>query len=163
MSKLNHFQIAEYFHRSYKAVDGLWFMKLEELADFDTALRIDTAVWQVMPKIQARKLKELLASDGQAPSLLECFTAKLELDGFTFTTQTDADGPGFTVSISRCPWYELMAKSGRAHLADRIGQQICNAEYSVWAAEFGSELTCTIEPRICANHPCCKVRFAPRE
>jgi hypothetical protein len=39
--KLNDKQIAEYMHRCYTAVDGLWFTKLEEKSGFDTALDID--------------------------------------------------------------------------------------------------------------------------
>jgi hypothetical protein len=54
MLKLTDRQIADYFHRSYTAVDGLWFMKVEAACGFDTALDIDTGVWKVMPKIQAR-------------------------------------------------------------------------------------------------------------
>jgi len=54
MLKLTDKQIVEYFKRSYTAVDGLWFMKVEEIYGFDTALDIDEEVWKVMPKIQAR-------------------------------------------------------------------------------------------------------------
>ena len=49
---------AEYYHRCYKAVDGLWFVKTEEKFDFDTSLELDRDVWEVMPKIQARFLKK---------------------------------------------------------------------------------------------------------
>ena len=54
---------AEYFHRSYKTVDGLWFVKTEEQFDFNTALDLDREVWKVMPKIQARFLKKKFGVD----------------------------------------------------------------------------------------------------
>jgi hypothetical protein len=57
MTKLSSQQVAEYFNRSYKAVDGLWFMKVEEKYEFDVALELDNEVWKVMPKIQARMIK----------------------------------------------------------------------------------------------------------
>ena len=46
-----------YLLRSCAAVNGLWFMKVEEKYGFDAALDLDAAVWAVMPKIQARQLK----------------------------------------------------------------------------------------------------------
>ena len=54
MAGLTNKDRAEYYNRSYKAVDGLWFVKAEEQFDFDTALELDKEVWKVMPKIQAR-------------------------------------------------------------------------------------------------------------
>ena len=86
MLELTDKQIAEYFKRSYTAVDGLWFMKVEERYGFDTALDIDNDVWQVMPKIQARKLKTLGGLEDGWESLQKCITTKLTLDGFEFKT-----------------------------------------------------------------------------
>ena len=57
MINLTDVQIAEYYHRSFSVVDGLWFMKIEERYGFEAALDIDSEVWKVVPKIQARKLK----------------------------------------------------------------------------------------------------------
>ena len=57
MTKLSSQQVAEYFSRSYKTVDGLWFMKVEEKHGFDAALELDNEIWKVMPKIQARMIK----------------------------------------------------------------------------------------------------------
>jgi hypothetical protein len=59
MIQLTPEQIAEYYHRSYTVVDGLWFMKIEEKYGFDAALDIDKEVWKVFPKMQARLLKSL--------------------------------------------------------------------------------------------------------
>ena len=58
--RLNEEQIKAYYHRSYTAVDGLWFMKVEDKYGFEKALEMDNAVWQIMPKIQARMLKSML-------------------------------------------------------------------------------------------------------
>jgi len=63
MKELTYKQIAAYFHRSYAAADGLWFMKVEEKCGFETALEIDDQVWKVLPKIQARMLKSMLLLD----------------------------------------------------------------------------------------------------
>ncbi len=38
MFELNDKQVADFFRRSYTAVDGLWFMKAEEKHGFEAAL-----------------------------------------------------------------------------------------------------------------------------
>ena len=58
--KLTDKETAEYLYRCYTAVDGLWFVKVEEKYGFDSALDIDKEVWKIMPKIQSRFLKNSL-------------------------------------------------------------------------------------------------------
>ena len=44
-------QVVEYLRRSYQAVDGLWFMKVEEALGFEAALEADRRVWEILAKI----------------------------------------------------------------------------------------------------------------
>ncbi len=76
MIPLTDAQKIEYFNRSYKTVDGLWFVKCEERYGFDVALDMDDAVWQVIPKIQARKIKEFTGLTEGIDALCECFTTR---------------------------------------------------------------------------------------
>ncbi len=71
MFELNDKQIAEFFRRSYTAVDGLWFVKAEETCGFDAALDLDDEVWKIFPKVQARMLKDMtrMASECTDPAL----------------------------------------------------------------------------------------------
>jgi len=152
-------QIIEYLHRSYTAVDGLWFMKVEEAFAFDTALDIDEKVWYILPKIQARKIKTLTGRNQGLDDLYECFIAKLKLDRLQFDAAKDDSGKGFTITIKHCPWLELLRESKREHLAEKIGSRICNAEYSTWAKEFGRDIHFELKSQICKNSPCCTLRF----
>lgn len=163
MIPLTDVQVADYFRRSYTAVDGLWFMKLEETAGFDAALKVDTAVWRVMPKIQARKLKELTGLSRGIEALRECFTAKLTIEAFDFEVKPTSEGAGFEISIAACPWLELLAKSNRTHLAGTIGDAICTTEYGVWAAEFGEGIRFEFGPRLCKGCDRCVLRFRSSE
>jgi len=158
MAKLTDRQAAEYLYRSYTSADGLWFMKVEERHGFDEALEIDNEVWKVVPKIQARMLKAMLGAGTGPDALLECFSAKLDLEGFKFDTLKDGDG--IRICITRCPWYELMAKSGRGHLSDKVSELICLTEYSVWGSEFGG-LKFERGSRICKGDKECVLRFLP--
>ena len=151
-------QKAEFFYRSYTAIDGLWFMKLEERYGFDVALDIDNEVWKVFPKIQARTLKGMLKLTGGEEAFLECFTTKLGVEGFAFQIERRAPD-GFRISISRCPWHEAMVKSGRETLSGKIGARICDTEYSTWAAEFDDELRFISRSRICEGAELCVLDF----
>ncbi len=55
MKHLTDQQVAECFHRSFTAVDGLWFMKVEEKHGFEATLEIDYEVWKVLPRIRAQE------------------------------------------------------------------------------------------------------------
>jgi hypothetical protein len=46
--------------RNLWAVDGLYFLGIEETSGTEVATKIDAQVWAVMGKIEARKLKEFL-------------------------------------------------------------------------------------------------------
>ena len=134
MTGLTEEQKTEYFRRSYTAVDGLWFMKVEERLGFDEALRLDEAVWKVLPKIQARALKGMMHLPGGLQGLQQALSARLTLEGFEFEMETRSDG--FAVIVKRCPWHDIMIKSGRGNLSERVSELICRVENSVWASEF---------------------------
>ena len=152
-------QIAEFWHRSYASVDGLWFMKVEEKYGFDVALDIDNEVWKVLPKMQARMLKSMGETGEGIDALRECLATKLSMEGFGFQVERAAGGDGFRIVISRCPWHNLMVKSGREHLSGRIGTLICNTEYSVWASEFGDNIRVELKGQICEGRAACIVEF----
>lgn len=160
MIELNDKQVSEFYHRSYTAVDGLWYMKVEEKYGSDAALEIDNEVWKVLPKIQVRILKSAGKIGNGMAALFECLTTKLILEGFQFKTEKAEDGSGFTVIIDRCPWYDLMMKSGRGQLAGKVGSRICNTEYSVWASEFNDSIRFELQGQICNGSESCRLRFS---
>lgn len=160
MIELNDKQIAEFCYQSYTAVDGLWFMKAEEKYGFDTALEIDNEVWKVLPKIQARMLKSMGKIEDGMEALFHCLTTKLTLDGFRFETEKTGNDGSFKVIIDRCPWHDLMVKSGRENLSEKVGNLICNTEYSVWASEFGNDICFELQRQICKGSESCILQFS---
>ena len=159
MIEMDPGQITEYFKRNYTAVDGLWFMKLEEKYGFETALELDNEVWKVFPKIQARFLKAA-GNLGDGPdALLECLSTKLTLEDFKFSVGRFDSPGGFEVTISDCPWHNKMLKSGREELSGRVGTIICNTEYAAWASEFGSNIQFQLKEQLCEGSPRCILRF----
>jgi len=160
MDSLTDRQVSEYFHRSYKAADGLWFMKVEEKYGFDAALGIDKEVWKVLPKIQARMIKSMLAENGSKVTLLDSLIVKLSLESFKFRVEQDEDS--FRIRISDCPWHDLMIKSGRETLSGAVGTAICGIEYSVWAvwaSELDENVEFTLEAQKCKGSKHCILNF----
>ncbi len=158
MNKLAEKQIIEYLHRSYAAVDGLWFMMAESRFGFDTALDLDAQVWAVLPKIQARKIRELLNLQLGLDNLKTALTTKLTIDDFNFEITEDSPNV-FTIEIKKCPWHELMIKSDRTDLSAKVGAKVCPGEYQSWAREFGSDIKVEIIDGICQKQKACKIRF----
>ena len=159
MTELNDKQRADYFLRSFTVVDGLWFMKIEEKFGFDKALEIDNKVWKVMPKIQARKMKELKKAGNDINALFECFRERLTLEGFTFNTERDEKANAFKVVIDSCPWHNAMIKSGRQHLSAKVGDVICQSDFTGWANEFACQFHLDLQSRICNGSKLCILHF----
>ena len=160
MLNLEPEQIAKYFHRSFKAVDGLWFMKVEEIYGFETALDIDEAVWKIMPKIQARLLLSFSGMGKGLAALQECLDTKLHIEGYEAESNLEEKGGTLTIRISRCPWLDIITEAGRGHLADIVGTRICSVEYQIWAGEFGDTISFELASQLChAGGHACVLRF----
>jgi len=157
MTELGCQQIINYFHRCYQAVDGLWFMKVEEKIGFDSALDVDHEVWKVMPKIQARMIKSMLKLDNGADALFKGLTTKLELEGFKFKAEKNENG--FRITITDCPWHNLMIKSGREKLSGIVGTTICGTEYPVWVSEFDKTMQFKLKSQKCKQSEYCILDF----
>ncbi|MCL4416120.1 MAG: L-2-amino-thiazoline-4-carboxylic acid hydrolase [Actinobacteria bacterium] len=184
-------QVKEYLQNSYAKVDGLWFLKTEEQFGFEKALGIDLEVWKVMPKIQARYFKSVpkiqeIADDFEM--FFKCLKIKMKLDNFKIkavrskqdirnkinyikndSKKSAAGGPAFkennmiTVTINNCPWHNLMIKSGRENLSEKIGELICRNEYSIFASEFDKNIKFELGQRICKGSPCCRFIFSKKK
>jgi len=131
-------RLVEYLRRSYTAVDGLWFMIVEQAHDFDHALDLDEQVWQIMPKLQARKAREVLDISGNSlEDLIACFTLKLQADGHQFRVEQEPGEVQFIITC--CRWRELLRRSRREHLEQRISNIIWPAELRGWCSEFDDQ------------------------
>ncbi len=155
--------IVEMLRRSYFAVDGLWFVMLEEDQGIERAMELDERVWRIMPKIQARKARELMDCSRDSPAaLVRCMALKLAAEGHEFDVSVPAPVHAEIV-ITRCPWREVLESSDRTHLAAEIADRICATEAAVWAEEFSDEAAPAIEAElaeaICRGDARCRLVF----
>ena len=56
--------------RNYWAVDGLYYIFIEEEYGTEVATEIDRKVWEVMGKVEARKLKEMFGFKDDVSSMI---------------------------------------------------------------------------------------------
>lgn len=146
-------QIAEFLRRSYFVVDGLWFVKTEEKYGFDEAMALDEAVWEVMSKVQARKAREVMGITGSSlADLVRCFQLKFAAEGYDFELESGDDEARLTVTL--CPWYEILKSSKRTAIAETIADRICAREFAGWAREFGG-LELEFQGRLCVESERC--------
>ena len=147
--------VTEYLKRSYFAVDGLWFSMVEKGTSFEEALSLDEQVWAVLVKIQARRLKELLSIEGgSAGDLLKGLEVKLQAEAYRYTVE-EAGPDRLLVHVHHCPWYALMKKSGRQHLAGKVGDVICTRELQVWADELAKGMRLCVSSQRCRGSAVC--------
>ena len=132
-------------------------MKVEEKNGFDSALDVDHEVWKVMPKFQARMIKSMLKLDNGADALFKGLTTKLELEGFKFKAEKNENG--FRITITDCPWHNLMIKSGREKLSGIVGTTICGTEYPVWVSEFDKTMQFKLKSQKCKQSEYCILDF----
>jgi hypothetical protein len=102
-------------------------------------------------------LKSFLLLNEGMEGLAEGIETRLALEGFEF--EAEKENGGLRVFIKRCPWHELMVKSGREHLSEKVSSLICREENSVWASEFG-EISFKLNEQICKGSERCVLRFS---
>ena len=148
-------QIAEFLRRSYFTVDGLWFVKCEEQRGFDEAMALDVAVWQVMSKIQARKAKSLLGTNGDSlENLARCFQLKMAAEGYD--ADFALDDSQFLITVRKCPWFEILRSSGRTNIAEAIADGICANEFAGWTRELAPDAVFEMRKRLCVESDNCE-------
>jgi hypothetical protein len=159
MDKFEDKVVADFLRRSYFAVDGLWFVRAEAERSFEDALKLDEQVWHVMPKIQARKARELLGVDGDGiKDLVRCFELKLAAEGYGYEVRWPSENEAEIVILA-CPWYSVLQSAGRESIATAISNTICTGELEGWAKEFSEGIEFGLEDRICTGGHKCLFRF----
>ncbi len=151
--------LVEFLRRSYFVVDGLWFVRTEAEHGYDEALRLDEQVWDIVPKIQARKARELLGVRGSSlPEMVLCLQLKLDAEGHEYRV-LESSPRRAVVEITECPWLSALTRSGREELANDICDRICTREATVWASEFSREIAFRFDCRMSCGGDCCRLVF----
>ena len=130
---------------------------------FDAALELDHQVWEVMGKIQARTARKVLGLESNDLEALAAFL-RLKFSAENYQAELLRPDPStLEISMNRCPWVEILKKTGRLHLAKTIANLICKNESAAWAKEFDKQVHFSVDNTLCAGHESCCVRFRRRQ
>ncbi|MCX6375248.1 MAG: DUF6125 family protein [Armatimonadetes bacterium] len=152
--------VIEFLRRSYFAVDGLWFVRVEDEISYGEAMRLDEQVWEIMPKIQARKARQLLKiQTGSLADLALALWLRFAAEGCEYRV-IERTPDVLRIEILTCPWLDGLRKSGRMQLAPDVCERICTIDYSGWAAEFSKDIEFSFECKLSEGAPGCIMRFA---
>lgn len=151
--------LIEFLRRSYFVTDGLWFVRAEAEHGYDEALRLDEQVWDIVPKIQARKARELLDLHAESlPEMVRCLELKFRAEGHGYRV-VEISSHRAVVEVTECPWLSALVRSGREELAKDICDRICTREATVWASEFSSDIEFRFDCRVPCGGSCCRLVF----
>lgn len=163
MSQIEDKAIIEFLRRSYTAADGLWFVQVENKYSYEEALDVDEKVWEILPKIQARKSRELLGIEGHSLQDLEqCLELKFISEGYGHST-TESTESSLQIQIHECPWLALLKKAGRLSLASEICDRVCLRDFAGWAGQFSDEIKFSLGEKMPDGAPVCELHFVRKE
>ena len=154
----DHRLIVDYLRKCFISVDGLWFMKAEEDADFEKAIELDIEVWKVLPKIEARTIKELLGLGNGMEQLRQALEFKLSAEDSRFEL-SPLGQDGFTLEVRNCSWVAHIKKANREQFLERISESICLLEFGNFALEFGSDISVNHDRSSCCSEGGCRFHF----
>lgn len=125
--------------KSWLALDGLWFQKIEEKMDLDTAMRWNLEVWTNYTRIEAKRIKEFLnlsqnpGLEGLALALQLRFYANLNQD------QLIREGDRLIYRMNVC---RVQAARERKGLPHHPCKPVAKIEYGGFAAEIDDRIQC---------------------
>lgn len=100
--------------RSFFTLDGLWMIKLEEMTNWDVALKIDSRVWDILLKIIIQRLKQYLdLRENSLENLLKILTFRWSAEGWEFEVLTQSES--YEIQIKKCPYNSAMDRNPNRH------------------------------------------------
>ena len=120
------------------AIDGLWFLAVEEKLGFDTAFEIDLNVWKRYgPIITKRIQKAYSIEDNSLESFLQILKITCSIDGTQFKILKQSPHE-ILLHITYCPWFENLKRSNREKLVrcDVVDKEI----FPGWAQSFNPKI-----------------------
>ena len=156
---MNESEILEYLRKSYLASDGLWFLTVEKEHSYEEALRLDEVVWSILPRIQARKARDLLRLEGTSVSdLAKALELKFAAEGSSHRI-VDQSPMHLKIEVTSCVWLETLKKLGRDYIAQDICDRICHRELIVWAEQLVGDITVSLPNMMSRGQPACEIVF----
>jgi len=150
-------ELIQLIKSSLTAIDGPWFLEVENEIGFDKAFEIDLGVWKKYgPVIIKRIIKMLSITDNDLNSFIRILEIICEIDDTKFTIKEKTQNEAL-ILIDYCPWYENLKRSKRENLVrcDVVDKTI----FPEWIQSFNPDLKLELSRSIPEGHDRCEWRI----
>lgn len=131
-------QLVRLIRSALIAIDGLYFLEIENKFGFDDAFDIDLKVWKRYGPIIIKRIKKTLSiEDDSLDSFLKILEILCTIDGTQFEIVEKSHDKAI-LRVIYCPWWENLKRSKREKLVrcDIVDKEI----FPGWAESFNPKL-----------------------
>ncbi|HEY0090548.1 MAG TPA: DUF6125 family protein [Candidatus Lokiarchaeia archaeon] len=149
-----------YFERNFFTLDGLWMIETERETNWDTALKIDKAVWTKLLKIIIKRIKNYLKIETNTLSdLIEILTFRWSIEGWSYTVKNN-DKNRVYIEINDCPYKTIMDKNpDRNDKVPLICRNMCIPFYKEIVEDFNPNIIVERNKFMGLGDPICNFDF----
>jgi hypothetical protein len=109
----------EFYHlleKAFTALDGLWFLGVEEEFGFDGALKVDIEVWRRFGQVLIRRMKKMWNHQQLSREQILRYLDILYVFGHLKVDKVIVEGNSYTYIVEQCPWWDNLKRAGREKL-----------------------------------------------
>ncbi len=130
-----------YFEKNFFTMDGVWMLEAEKVVGWDTALKIDKAVWIRLMKIIFRRIKRYLKIETNTLSdLIEIITFRWSIEGWKYKVNQISEKE-IIIEIKECPYKAIMDRNPkRQNRIPLICKKMCYPFYKAAFEEFNPKI-----------------------
>lgn len=149
-----------YFERNFFTLDGLWFIETENETDFETALRIDLAVWLRLFKIIYKRIEKYLGITAKdVKDIIDILAFRWTCEKWDYEIEKSEPTEG-KISIKSCPWNDKMARNPeRKELIPQICKEVCMHIYDDAIRSLNPDIEVIRNQVIGLGDPVCSFEF----
>lgn len=164
MKKVSQEDKLFYFERNFFTLDGLWVIETEKEINWETALKIDLAVWKKLLKIIIRRIKKYLKIETNTlTDLIEILTFRWSIEGWEYNIIKNEENEA-SIEIHGCPYKSTMDRNPDRH--DKISlicRNMCIPFYKAITQDFNSKISLEINKSMGLGNDLCNFHFKIEE
>ncbi len=141
MRKVTDIDKLFYFEKNFFTMDGVWMLETEKEVGWDTALKIDKAVWIRLMKIIFRRIKKYLKIETNTLSdLIDIITFRWSIEGWKYMIKHISETE-IIIEIKECPYKAIMDRNPkRQNRIPLVCKNMCHPFYKAAFEEFNPKI-----------------------